>query len=274
MIGASANIASCDEGLTVPNPFPGMDPYLEGDLWTTVHTNLCEEIARQLAPKIRPKYVILSERRVVLAPPDEAGSNGNDRYPDVGIVTSHDPSKQAPGAVATAPLTLRVHLPAPIPHVSLRIRDVKDRRLVTCIEVLSPTNKSGSGKEEYEGRRFQILSSTAHLLEIDFLRKGSRFPAVALPPAPYFVFLSRAERRKEVDVWAIALEGPLPAVKVPLLPGDPDVDLDLQSALTTIYDIFGYDELIDYSQPPPGPLTAAQTRWIDEQLKKAGRRSA
>ena len=34
----------------MPNPFPGMDPYLEGDLWTTVHTDLCAEIARQLAP--------------------------------------------------------------------------------------------------------------------------------------------------------------------------------------------------------------------------------
>ena len=36
------------EGGLMPNPFPGMDPYLEGDLWTTVHTDLCAEIARQL----------------------------------------------------------------------------------------------------------------------------------------------------------------------------------------------------------------------------------
>jgi hypothetical protein len=35
----------------MPNPFPGMDPYLEGDLWISVHTDLCAEIARQLAPK-------------------------------------------------------------------------------------------------------------------------------------------------------------------------------------------------------------------------------
>lgn len=38
----------------MPNPFPGMDPYLEGDLWTTVHTDLCAEVARQLTPKLRP----------------------------------------------------------------------------------------------------------------------------------------------------------------------------------------------------------------------------
>ncbi len=52
----------------MPNPFPGMDPYLEGDLWLTVHTDLCAEIARQLAPKLRPKYMALSTRRVILVP--------------------------------------------------------------------------------------------------------------------------------------------------------------------------------------------------------------
>jgi hypothetical protein len=247
-----------------------MDPYLESDLWLTVHTDLCAEIARQLAPKVRPKYVVLSERRVVLAQPEEAEARGNGRYPDVGIVSSHAPSDRGGGVVA-APLTLPVHFPEAIPHISLEIRDVRDRRLVTCIEVLSPTNKSGAGKEEYEGKRFRVLSSTAHLVEIDLLRKGARFPAT-LPSAPYFVFVSRAERRKEVEVWPIPLDVPLPTVKVPLLAGDADVDLDLQLALTTIYEIFGYDELIDYTQPPPGPLAASQSAWIDELLKKAGRR--
>ena len=30
----------------MPSPFPGMDPYLEGSLWTTVHAQLSAEIAR------------------------------------------------------------------------------------------------------------------------------------------------------------------------------------------------------------------------------------
>jgi hypothetical protein len=58
-----SDVAGCD----MSNPFPGMDPYLEGDLWTSVHTDLSAEIARQLAPKVRPKYVVLTTRRVVLA---------------------------------------------------------------------------------------------------------------------------------------------------------------------------------------------------------------
>lgn len=51
------------------NPFPGMDLYLEGPLWTTVQSNLVEEIARQLAPKLRPKYLALTNQRVVVAGP-------------------------------------------------------------------------------------------------------------------------------------------------------------------------------------------------------------
>jgi hypothetical protein len=250
-----------------------MDPYLEGDLWTTVHTDLCAEIARQLAPKLRPKYVALSTRRVVLAPPDESEGLAGQRFPDVGILSSHAPGSSPAAAVASAPLVVAANLPEPIPHVSVEIRDVAQRRPVTCIEVLSPTNKRGPGRDEYAAKRFQILSGTAHLVEIDLLRIGARFPtAQPLPSVPYFIFISRAERRGEVEVWPIALAQPLPDFRIPLLPGDTPVPLDLQQALGVIYDIIGYDELIDYSEPPPGPLTPAEAGWVEEQLRRAGRR--
>jgi hypothetical protein len=253
------------------NPFPGMDPYLEGDLWPTVHTDLCAEIARQLAPKLRPKYVALSTGRVVLAPPDES-ELPTQRFPDVGILSAHSTNSARSAAVASAPLVLAACLPEPIPHVSVEIREVAERRLVTCIEVLSPTNKRGPGREEYAAKRFQILSGTAHLVEVDLLRASTRFPtAEPLPPVPYLVFVSRAGRRREVEVWPIALEQPLPAVQVPLLPEDPPVTLDLRQALGVVYDIIGYDELLDYSQPPPGPLTPAEETWVVEQLNRTGR---
>src|SRR5438105_3679021 len=103
----------------MPNPFPGMDPYLEGDLWMTVHTDLCAEIARQLAPKLRPKYIALSTRRVVLAAPDDSEMSGLHRFPDVGVVTSHSPNNSAASTIATASLILPADWPEPIPHVSV-----------------------------------------------------------------------------------------------------------------------------------------------------------
>ena len=38
----------------MPNPFPGMDPYLEGPVWTTVHTSLVNEIATSWLPNCVP----------------------------------------------------------------------------------------------------------------------------------------------------------------------------------------------------------------------------
>ncbi len=72
-------------------------------------------------------------------------------------------------------------------------------------------------------------------------------------------------------MWPIALAQPLPVVQVPLLEGDAPVDLDLQQALTVVYDIIGYDELVDYTRPPPGPLSAPDVAWVEERLRRAGR---
>jgi hypothetical protein len=254
------------------NPFPGMDPYLEGDLWTSVHTDLCVAIAHQLAPKLKPKYLVRSTRRVVVSTTDDEDTTNGLRYPDVGIMSQHEPTGPAAGT-ATAPVVLTAAFPETIPHVSVEIRDAAKYRLITCIELLSPSNKQGTGRGEYEARRLAILSGGAHLVEIDLLRRGARFPtSEALPPAPYFVFVCRVERPSRAAVWPILLEEQLPKVGVPLLMDDSDVELDLQAALSTEYDIMSYDESIDYSQPPPGPLTEEQAAWVDERLRKAGRR--
>jgi hypothetical protein len=252
----------------MPNPFPGVDPYLEGPLWTTVHSNLVEEIARQLAPKLRPKYLALINQRVIVATPDVLEiAPPRSRLPDVGVFETAASSGEASGAVATAPLLLDALLPESIQQTSVEIRDVGKRQLVTAIEVLSLTNKRGEGLEEYRKKRQEMLGSTAHFLEIDLLRAGERFPVAGiLPSVPYFVFLSRAGKRPGLEIWPIALEQPLPEVSVPLLAGDGDVALDLQLALTTIYDLFAYDRAAGHDGPLPLPLEAEQTAWVERRL--------
>lgn len=245
-----------------------MDPYVEGSLWTTFHFSLAAEIVRQLAPKLRPRYLILPEERFVVDVPDSIGiTTTRDVYPDVGIADSEIREPRAQYATETIPLRIATVVPEPVPHVSLEIRDVADRELVTAIEILSPTNKRGEGRQEYLARRLRILRSTAHLLEIDLLRKGRRVPMQqALPDAPYFVFSSRFEDRPVTEVWPIALTQPLPTVPVPMLAGDPDIELDLQHAFTEIYDLVHYDRAIDYGRPPDVPLAESQVQWIAENL--------
>lgn len=253
----------------MPNPFPGMDPYLEGSLWPTVHSNLIEEIARQLAPKVRPKYLALTAERVIVATPDplELG-NPAVRMPDVGVYKSSNGTSGSGASVVTAPLAIDALFPEAIEQAYVEIRDMEHRQLVTAIEVLSMTNKRGDGLHEFRTKRKEIVDAKCHYLEIDFLRLGERFPvARPLPSVPYFVFLSRANRRPKLDIWPIALDEVLPRVNVPLLNGDADVILDLQQALQTIYDIYGYDEAVHHDRPPAVPLSAEQMAWVTERLQ-------
>ncbi len=258
----------------MPSPFPGMDPYLEGSLWTTVHFSLSAEIVRQLAPKLRPRYLVLPAERFVMETPESVAVTTTDIYPDVGV------AKGRPGlpvgqrtAVTAPPLQLATIIPSPVPHVTIEIRDTANRQLVTAIEVLSPTNKRGDGREEYLSKRRRILLSTAHLLEIDLLRQGQRVPMQQpLPPRPYFVFLSRTEKRPLTDIWPISLNEPLPVVPIPLLSNDDDVPLDLQSVFITTYDLLGYDLAVDYSQPPETPLQGEAAAWAEACLRAAGLR--
>src|SRR5207253_3411862 len=128
----------------MPSPFPGMDPYLEGSLSMSVHTQLSAEIARQLAPKLRPGYLALTSERFVFETAENAAH----------VATS------AGTGVATAPLFLTTIIPEAVPQVTVEIRDTANRQLVTAIEVLSPTNKRGDGREEYLAKRGRSLVST------------------------------------------------------------------------------------------------------------------
>ena len=255
----------------MPSPFPGMDPYLEGSLWTTVHFSLSAEIVRQLAPKLPVNYLILPAERFVIDISESISLTTTDNYPDAGVVQAWPgPSGGYEATTAPAPLRLATIIPSPVPHVTIEIRDTTTRQLVTAIEVLSLTNKRGRGQDKYLGKRQRILLSTAHLLEIDLLRQDQRVPMQQpLPPTPYFVFLSRAETRPITEVWPIGLNQPLPTVPVPLLLGHPDISLDLQLTFTTVYDLLHYNRAVDYTQPPEIPLEEAAATWAKEYLRQA-----
>jgi hypothetical protein len=252
-----------------------MDPWLEGELWMSFHGPLVTEIAAQLAPRLRPRYIALTQKRFVPDPEEGIAIAVGTLLPDVGVASAW-PSGAA-GTVAAeiaAPVVLETAMPVAVPHQSIEIRDVAERRLVTAIEVLSPTNKRGEGRGEYLSKRAALLHSTAHLMEIDLLRRGERLPMTQpLPPAAYYVLLSRAEERPRTGVWPIQLADRLPPVPVPLLPGDADVTLDLQDAFNSAYDRLAFDLAANYSQPPDVALPASEAAWADGRLRSAGVRS-
>jgi hypothetical protein len=250
-----------------------MDPYLEGSLWMSVHTDLAVVIAHQLNPRLVPRYIALTSRRYVMDTPEESEVIIGETVPDVAVLTATPVPEGRGAAMLAAPLQIATLMRTPVPHITVEIRDVAKRQLVTVIEILSPTNKHGDGFKEYRDKRERILRTPAHLMEIDLLRKGRRVPMRAtLPSVPYFVFLGRAENRPLTQVWPITLDQPLPEVPVPLLPGDADTKLDLQQALSEVYDKSALRYIIDYSKPPETPLAPEQAAWVDEHLRAAGLR--
>jgi hypothetical protein len=267
------------------SPFPGMDPFLEGEMWQEFHETLANQIRQQLIPFVRPKYVALLAKRYALDQPIFGILKPDDQkamYPDVHVVRPSKYPVATPTLTSSQTSTLTATpyttewispINEEVPILSIEIRDVAERRLVTLIEILSPANKHGEGAMEYSKRRQQILRTYTHLLEIDLLVKGKRVLEVEKPPPnPYFVYLSRFDQRPVTQVWEITLQQPLPTIPVPLLPPDPDVLVDLQAVITACFDLVGYETLLDYHGPPPSGFNKEDRQWIEDHLREEGLR--
>jgi hypothetical protein len=256
----------------MPALFPGMDPYLEGYLWPDVHHRLATEISDQLTPRLRPRYVARIEVRLVKdeSPEAEIGI----LYPDVEVMERPYRPEQGGLAVleatAVTPSTVTVMIPD-VRLATVEIRDVAQNELVTSIEILSPVNKREPGMSDYRAKRHSLRLAGVHLLEIDLLRRGQRtYPHTRIPRTPYLVTLLRGASNR-VEAWAVHLSDPLPTVPIPLRYPDPDVPLDLNHALHSIYERAAYDLSIDYNQrPPPPELTAEEQAFVTQCLTHAG----
>jgi hypothetical protein len=260
------------------SPFPGMDPYLEGEMWMEFHDRLANQISEQLLRALPERYTALLNKHYwlddgALEIVSEARSG---MYPDVHVVeTSRAQEALAEYIVAETRqevVELVSPIPQAIPALSVEIRDVAQRRLVTVIEILSPGNKRGKGWEQYNDKRAELLGTRTHLVEIDLLRAGKRILLLGeLPVASYFCFLSRVERRPRTQVFAIGLREKLPTLPIPLLRPDPDIALDLQAAVDACFNLVHYERLLDYTQPPPLPeLNADDLQWVQEKIRAAG----
>ena len=260
----------------MPSPFPGMDPYIEAPrIWSDFHNGLADEIRAELNRKIRPNYIAALTPYVTYDTIEVTKQKVQGSYPDVAI-WKRSPQQRGGIAVAegvpTPAIESSVLLEMPLELFSVEIRTVGDEFLITSIEILSPVNKrrGHDAHLDYLRKRRDLLRSSAHLIEIDFLRGGLRPPLQEpVPLAPYYVMLSRATRRPGVQVWPIALDDTLPIIPVPLLEPDPDVLLDLGAVVASVYERGGYDARINYREEvPPPSLSEEEAAWVKELLSK------
>jgi hypothetical protein len=164
--------------------------------------------------------------------------------------------------------------------VEIRVPRDEGERLVTAIEVLSPSNKTSGerGRELYQRKQRELLDSQTHLVEIDLLRDGVHSTAVPLDLLTarvglfdYHVSIHRFDRFEDFLVYPIRLEERLPEIAIPLLPGDADVMIDLQAVFERGYDTGPYRRRIRYAESAPvPPLRPDRGEWAARVLQAAG----
>jgi hypothetical protein len=254
-----------------------MNPYLENpEDWPGVHHWLIIEIARFLSPKLRPKYRVAVEVRMYESSGENSLLVG---IPDVIVqrsssTTNPTTTNVAVAAPTTQPTKVRVPVPEIIKEGYLEIRKVGTEEVVTSIEILSPTNKrSGKGRKMYEEKRLQVLGSSTHLVEIDLVRTGEAMPFFGTNiESQYRILISRGDCRPHADLYAFNLQDVIPLFPLPLRSEDIEPVIDLQALLNEIYEIGGYDLVMDYTREPVPPLSESDAIWADALLREKGLR--
>ncbi|MEM6452227.1 MAG: DUF4058 family protein [Cyanobacteria bacterium P01_D01_bin.105] len=256
------------------SPFPGMNPYLENPTtWPNLHSRLIVAIANVLGPQVRPKYRVVVEEAVYKR--DEADQAILIGVPDVSVRQSGsglEPREDLyEGNIAIAKpesVTVTVPMPDIVRHRYLEIRSLRTSNAITVIEILSPVNKRGIGRQKYDSKRLEILDSQTNLIEIDLLHEGQPMPVLNYEQhSHYRILVSESSERPQAQLYPFNLQQPIPAFWVPLKAEDPAIVVELKPLLDELYELSGYDLDIDYSQDPMPKWPATEVTWIDQQLK-------
>jgi len=267
-------------------PFPGVDPFLEpAGLWPDFHDTFLIFWRQAIARIIPQHYEVRVNERVQIVSP--AAERIPVVLPDVAVLRGPVPRETPPALEARAleardleaRATSAVLAPLLVPlayveqprETYLQILHRPDRRLVTVLELLSPSNKVNPGLEAHLAKRAEFLAQDVHLLELDLLRAGQRLPlSVPYPRGDFHALLARADRREWLEVYSWTVRDPLPALPIPLLPPDPDLVIDLQAIFSEAYDSGQFERGRNDALPLPAAWDEASQTWIRAQVRDPG----
>ena len=262
-----------------------MDPYLENpEFFPGLHDRLISELSADLQKSLPPTYYAEIRSRVWVEYVERPF------VPDVNVLRSPAPTDPLNHGGATA-----AALSAdPVVVVASEFSEEDEnrepfaeiytlqgeRRLVTAIEILSPSNKTpgADGRRLYIRKQQELLASKTHLVEIDLLRGGTFTTAVPRKRAveeagsfDYHVCIHRYDQLGKFSVYPIPLRLRLPQIAIPLSPGDAPVNLDLQGVFDRCYDAGPYARLSPYiGRTPEPPLSPADAEWATKLLRERG----
>ena len=147
----------------MPSPFPGMDPYLEdGQFWPIFQHQLVTGLYQVLLPGLVDRYRARVGQRTY--------------FTEQALFTS---------------IVRDDHL-----EEFIEIRQRTDGKLITLIDVVSPSNRmTEPGRQAYLARRRDARNGGANLVEIDLVLQGDSlidYSREGLPEWDYAVTVTRA----------------------------------------------------------------------------------
>ncbi len=221
----------------MPSPFPGMDPFLEEEkLWPVFQHHFVASLYQTLLPNLIDRYRARVGHRVYAT--------------EMALFTS---------------VIREEHQ-----EEFIEIRQRNDNRLVTFIDVVSPTNKlTPPGRAAYLERRREARVQNASIVEIDLSLQGEpmlEYSREGLPEWDYAITVTRSLQPERYEIYTSTLQKRLPRFKLPLAMDDRDTVVDLQVAFARAYDQAGFEKRIDYKATPAAVKDQEDRRWLHELL--------
>jgi hypothetical protein len=260
------------------SPFPGMDPYLE-QFWGDLHHTMINRARAAIQKQLPNDLVARVDERVFVEPSDGVPRN---IIPDVRVVERgrrEELKLPARNGIAVAePLVVHLEQDEPVRQGFIEIIDVKSgRRVVTVIEILSPSNKTpGPGRDLSLKKQEELRQAGVSLVEINLNRTGSHVlmvPFNRIPdgkPTPYAACIRRGWKPSEIEYYRFPLRERLPAIAIPLRHDDGLPPLDLQAMLEECWEEGRYGDDIDYRADPEPSLAGDDAFWADALLRDQG----
>ena len=262
----------------MPSPFPGMDPWLEGPgIFPDLHNTLIIELKRVLNACLPAPYFATAANRVWI-------DDSQNREPDVAVFKEPDFSPgAASGGVALLDAAGMMVLEDPdwidpFEEPYLEIRSSIEERLVTAIEILSPSNKQeGAGRNSYRQKQAEMRAGSVNFVEIDLLRGGMHTTLISRQSLranfrayDYHICILPANLPGRILVTAFRMQDKIPRIGIPYDAAEPTIPIDLQALVYKSYADSKYERRIDYAKPCIPKLSTEQQLWADEILKSKG----
>lgn len=257
----------------MPSPFPGMDPYIEAmNRWADFHQEFLVQCRAQLNERLPENYAATLGERIQMIEDRDFEQRLRNVGPDVTIL--HDPRviagpmKGGRSIGMLEPTTLANDIDDfdPPKQAYVEITYLPDERVVTDIELLSPSNKRRGSRDRaaYLAKRQNLIVHEVNVVEMDLLVGGERVPMrEPLPAADYYVMVTHGPRWGESDVYRWTVHDPLPAIPIPLKQSDGTVTLELALAFAQTYEHGRYGRLLRYGRPLPSGLAESDRKWAE-----------